>query len=294
MDRGEPDVDKKYRLGINYLTKQGHCFRCDWASRDNSVNEFLDRKTPLLLLRAGWIDKEDSGPIQVKEPPPKIVLPEDFTLLHQVTDQYDRLAWQAHVYLKDRGISKACMRAKQIGVSFCGRYSYRIIFPVYWLGRLKGIVARDFTKQALAKYLNSPGEKYLYNLPDTATDIILSEGVFKALAIEAATGLPSAALLGHSLTEIMLKQLRYTMKSFHKLSITIWPDPDSVGRKGAIEVAKQLTDNFTMAKIYLVSPVPDKQADELSAGEIRDRYKARVPYSWALANSSKAIAAFGR
>lgn len=277
IERGEPTSDTKFKLGLNYLTREGHCFRCDWRSRD-AVRDYM--------IKAIQIEDEileDSVAI-VKPPPPQ--LPEDFQLLYNVGES-DEIVYEAYKYLKDRGISSLTMRRKQIGVSLTGRYAYRVLFPVLWRNKLKGIVARDFTGTAQAKYLNSVGDKYLYNLPTKCQSVILAEGVFKVLAIEKAIGVPAAALLGHSITDKMIKQLKHTSCE----EVTIWPDPDSVGIKGALNVADQLHD-FT--KVFIISPVPSKQADELKASEIAHRYKARVPYNWALHQKIAAASAFKR
>lgn len=276
VERGEPTPDTKFKLGLNYITKEGHCFRCDWSSRD-AVNDYLAK----LGTSAAFLDEQV---VIVKPPPPK--LPEDFQLLHSVSKD-DEIVYEAYRYLTNRGIQRRTMADKQLGVSLTGRYAYRILFPVWWRRKLKGIVARDFTKTAKIKYLNSPGEKYLYNLPSKCQSVILSEGVFKALAIEKATDEVSAALLGHSITSNMIKQLKYA----NCKEITIWPDPDAVGIEGALTVAQQLKD---IAKVYFISPVPIKQADELSSEEILHRYKARVPYSFTLYRQAAAKAAFRR
>lgn len=269
-ERGEPSPDDKFRLGLNFIRDEGHCFRCDWATRKDAVSLVLAE-----IAEPGSSDDITSDQQkEVKEENEPVILPDDFEVLTDVSKE-DGPAWTAYRYLRDRGISRALIRQKQIGVSLAGRYRYRIIFPVFWHGRLRGIVSRDFTGTAKAKYINSRGEKYLFNMPERTDRVILAEGAFKALAIESATKEPSAAVLGHSITPKMVKQLKYAKCQ----EITIWPDPDNVGKEGAVDIASELQSKFN---VYMIVPVPKLQADELSPSSIRLHYNMRQRYSWAV------------
>jgi len=267
-ERGEPSPDDKFRLGVNFIRDEGHCFRCDWATRKDAVALVLAE-----IAEPGSSDDittdGSKAPVEENEP---VVLPDDFQILSEVTRE-DGAAWTAYKYLKERGLTREIMKKKMIGVSLIGRYRYRIIFPVYWRGRLRGLVGRDFSGNAKAKYLNSRGEKYLYNMPERTDRIVLAEGAFKAIAIELAIQEPAAALLGHSVTPKMIKQLKRAKCK----EVTIWPDPDTVGKEGALDVAMELQSMF---KIWFIVPVPKRQADELSEGMLRMHYRKRKRFNW--------------
>ena len=104
---------------------------------------------------------------------------------------------------------------------------------------------------------------------------MIAEGPIKALRIERVCG-TGAALLGHTLTEQQLQQVMES-KAQH---IVIWPDPNLVGRRGAIKVAEQLISEWKgQVSIIWPAPVP---ADDASWGEIKQRLSQPTPYSFSL------------
>lgn len=280
VERNEPTPDTNFRLGLNFERDQGHCFRCDWRSSTKAVKAVLE------ALLGQTVEERVQGPEGKEEKADPIELPEDFQLLVDLDEEEDELAYEAYTYMRDRGVSRGMMHRKGLGVSLSGQYQYRVIFPVYWRGRLRAIVARDFTKTSRIKYLNSKGVKYLYNMPERTDRVVLAEGALKALAIEKSIGQPAAALLGHNLTPRMLKQLvRAQCKE-----IVVWPDPDAVGVKGAVEVASQLMEDFK--RVSFIFPLPKKQADEMSSEKIVAAFESRVRFDWSLENKISARVAF--
>ena len=260
QDRGEPTPDTKFRMGVNFVRDQGHCFRCEWASSTNAVqtitNAVIDSPVAVRM-----------GRLEEKEEEQELGLPEDFELLTEISRK-DEAAYQAYEYMKRRGFDRDMMKRKKLGVSMSGRYAYRVIFPVYWQGELKTLVARDFTNTAKAKYLNSHGTKYLYNMPDRTDRVTLAEGAIKALAIERVIQEPAAALLGHSITDNMHKQLKIAKVK----EVVLWPDPDMVGIKGAVEVARELLATF---RVSLIFPFPTAQADDMTTKDIYRAFRKR-------------------
>jgi hypothetical protein len=177
-----------------------------------------------------------------EEPKPEVLpaftLPADFQVL---TRAYDDLDYQAQQYLQRRGVTPTQIKQYRIGVSYSGRYAYRILFPIYAEGKLRGVNARDFTGHQQPKYLLSSGEKYLYGFNPKAHTVILSEGVIKALRIaQVASNACSAALLGHHLTETQLGQLEQSSCQ-HAI---VYPDPERVGYAGAAAVAARLVEHW--------------------------------------------------
>lgn len=280
VDRGE-SADERFRLGINQRTGGGHCFNCDWSSKDSAP------KWVLIKLRMKS-DADDLGPVHIEEEEveaPPLALPDGFTLLRKADDYWSR---RARKYLLDRAVTKQQIKEKLIGYTMQGRYAYRIIFPVLNEGKLVGLVARDFTGQAKVRYLNSTGDKYLWNYRPAIRGhrtIVLSEGIFKALCLERLGDLTSASVLGHNITTNQIQQL----EAGGYRTVVLWPDPDKAGIDGVVHMAQILQDRSFKVKTVVrynkkgKARVPSKQADELP--ERRVQYylnECIVPYTWGL------------
>lgn len=276
-------TDSRFRLGVNTRTGQANCFNCNWKRRKGAV-QLLAKK-----LEMGEI----SGPTEEKKTVvEKVTLPKDFTLLWDVKD--DSFMWyrKALDYLVlERRLLLEQIKEKKIGISLTGRYAYRIIFPVY-MNRLVGLVTRDFTGTQKRPYLNSPGEKGLYNIPpikNRGNTLVITEGVFDCLSVERAfRGYPrhpdTCALLGRALTEVQENQLRgYTQ-------IILWPDNDRPGIQGMCRIAEQLKNRYM---VMWVSPSSKgKDAGELSEGEIVSMYDRMIPWKQDVSVAARAREAF--
>ena len=277
-ERGnEPDT--KFRLGINIKTGGARCFKCGWTSR-NGPYWVLRRLELDPTLYSAAVPERSKAPLVAR-------LPEDFRVIDRAFDALDR---EARDYVLRRGISPKQILRHDIGVSFTGRYAYRIVFPIYaipWadpnrtpLGassaekpRLVGLTARDFTGHREPRYLNSPGDKYFYNWSPSAETMVLAEGPIKALRIERVFGC-GAALQGHSLTE---RQLEPVERSQCK-RIVIWPDPNLVGRRGAVKVAEQLLEQWR-GQVSMIWPAPTPP-DDAPFSEIEQRLKHPVDFDF--------------
>lgn len=266
IERGKSE-DTELKLGINVSTGQGHCYRCDWASRDKA-HIVIARKLELgeLQLAQDKKKKEHEGPVE---------LPKDFEVFSKESCK-DKTVRRARDYILTRGIADWQLAQKEIGVSLVGYYAYRIIFPVTFHDELLMIVSRDFTDKQEPKYLNSSGTKALYNLPDKRRKtLLLSEGVIKCLWLERVLGVPSGSTLGKSITDSQEDML----KGF--TDIALWPDPDKAGLKGYIDVAQQLVSRFN---IWFPFPPPKKQADEMGKNKIKKCMEGMTKYSVNLEN----------
>lgn len=236
--------DNRFRLGVNVATDQGHCFNCEWKSRD---------ATRLIaeVLGATVTQRDVAGQGEATEAPddaPTPTLPEDFMLFSKAprTSFYMK-AWR---YLKERGVADWQIEEKQVGVSMTGQYAYRIIFPIYFKKELQGFVGRDFTGQQKLPYLNMPGNKSLYNLPKDVKNnkAVLCEGIFDCLAIEQVvlrTNYNVMAVLGRTLTELQEQQIA------DYRDVILWPDADIPGIKGFVDLAKHLNMEH---RVFIVPP----------------------------------------
>lgn len=262
--------DNRFRLGLNYKKNVGQCFNCHWKAKRNAVQKVLRalslQEMPLTDVRN---EVEEAKPEEPK-------LPEDFTLLSEVEED-DDLLWTPVQYLLDRGITRKQIKKHYLGCSISGRFRYRIIIPVIFDEEFMGTVCRDWTGKREPKYLNSTGEKSIWNCPPAVKGnppLILAEGCFKAMALESALKREAGALLGHDITDQMVEQL---LKMKHK-SVMLWPDPDAVGVEGAFKVAEKLL--AAHISVEFPSRVPKKQADEMRP-ETRVKYASETtPFTW--------------
>lgn len=243
--RGKP-ADTKQRLCIHLKHGWAKCVHCEWKHRYGMRP----------ILRALGVESQVTtidSPTSDQAIPSAVELPEDFQLLTHVYDERDAIARK---YILSRGITEQQIKANRIGVSYIGRYAYRIVFPVYRNHDLVGINARDFTGRRKPKYLLNKGDKSLYHFDPEAETIILSEGVIKALRISRVTKANSASLLGHDLTDIQLEQIKQSRCK----QILLYPDLDRVGKQGFIKVADKLCQQWH-GRISFVWPIPGPADD---------------------------------
>ena len=260
-------ADTEFKLGVNVKNGKGHCFRCDWKSQRS--HWYLARALDLGELNFGDFVHEEEKQVEQKE----LKLPPDFTRLWYRGKRPKGFLYEmAFNYLIERRVSLAQIEKHKIGVSFVGEFAYRIIFPVYQKGELIGIVARDFTDNQKAKYKNSVGKKYLYNLKSRHKrrfSAILCEGIFDCLALERTfPQYDVIALLGHSLSEDQISDLTW----YHKL--VFWCDPDRVGIKAFLSLAEQFV--VLGSKVFVITPHPSKDAGSMTTKELVTRFENKL------------------
>lgn len=267
-DRGEGQ-DTRFRLGVNLRTGQAQCFNCSWSSH-KSGPRLIGVKLGEVIAKEDYFDETEP------QPPTHVTLPPDFELLWNI-HRNDGMYWRAKKYLLNRGVQSKQLRRYSVGVSLTGKFAHRVIFPVYWMGALKSLVARDFTDTSVLRYKNSQGSKFIWNLPSKRKEVVLSEGILKSLAIERNSSARAAALLGMHLSQTMLSQLRESAVE----RVIIWPDPGKPGVNGAKQLALQLVGEGY--KVSVVHPTPNAQADELTDTAVAHAYHFNVvPFDWAL------------
>lgn len=283
--------DDKHRLGINTSTGTGNCFRCEkrWKKGKPGGKQFWFREL-CRVYKANYVFSPDAGDTvegpsnRIHESTQKSVtrLPEEYEpLWKNITDRIGR---QALKYVLRRGITHEQIRRHKIGFASVGKFTHRIIFPVYSSrGRLKAFVARDWTNTADYKYLNSAGTRTLYNVPKQKKKVVcLVEGIIDCLSFERSSVgklVDCVAGLGKSLTK---KQVRILAQWE---TVVIWPDPDRPGIEGAIKRAQALLKK--KVNVAIVLPDEDIETDtdlgNMRTAEIDERYKGQVPYSSSVA-----------
>lgn len=268
-----PGGDEAYKLSLNTHKNIAHCYRCHWKSRNAAIQLFL-RQFGLNVTVGNTTATPEKHPQLVK-------LPVDFTLLHTVTREDGPPLTDAVDYVRRRGVSRGQMKRWRLGLSVVGKYSYRVLFPIVWRGKLRGFVGRDWTGVQEPKYLNSVGEKFLWNMPRRAKTVHLCEGIIKAVALTNATGLRAVSTLGSDISPTQLGQLR---RAGVRRAV-IWSDPDRPGKLGAVKIHGKLVEAGIVADI--VFPVPAKQLDEHTADELRGMLQNVKRYSWAIEASLK-------
>lgn len=229
QERGET-LDTRFRLGVNVRSGLSQCFNCGWKGRGEYTFSKLQE-----ALATGEIEATQELRHKHKHKE-KARLPEDFETLYPLNGDH----WQkaAYRYVRSRGVSERQIRDKKVGYSLVGDMAYRVIFPVYVRGHLKGLVGRDFTGKQEIPYKNSVGGKCLYNVQDhPSKTVCLFEGVFDTLVAEKPArklDIDVNGLLGHDLADDQLELL----ESYR--TIILWLDPDAAGLKGLMNIPKKI------------------------------------------------------
>ncbi len=258
--------DTRFRLGLNIRKNVGHCYNCDWRAGGNAIQRILGYLGS--GLQVTLVEQEVAAPEDPK-------LPEDFTLLEGVEDT-DFELWRARKYLLKRGITPKQICRYYFGASLNGKLAYRIVMPVIYNGYFMGTVNRDWTGTQEPKYLNSVGQKSIWNCrkKKQGKTLILCEGILKALAVERHLLQPSAALLGTSITGAMMDQLS---NNGHE-TVAILPDPDRPGITGTLKTMDKLRDaGFTVLYPKLL---PSAQADEMTVEELTSVVASLTTLNW--------------
>lgn len=235
---------------------------CEWKS-SRAIPYFL-KALRIAEVPTGFEVRQEDVAIERTE------LPADFRLLCDPIDDLDR---QAKDYLSKRGVSDLQMRKHRVGVSYVGRYAYRILFTAWDKGELVSINARDFTGRRIPKYLNSRGDKGIFAFDLTAKQVVLCEGAIKALRVRRSMHTSAGALLGSTLTDRQLKQISDSACE----EIVLYPDPDAPGIAGVVKIADKLRESWG-GSVKVAWPI-DLPADEADLPDIRCAVESAVEYS---------------
>jgi len=279
--------DTKFRLGINLKTGQAHCFRCHWKTRDiyRLIEKQMGRKVrqPDSMYEASKV-----APLE----PPR--LPNEFEYFFSGQNAGSgSIRDQALKYLHGRGVTEKQIRYHELGFCATGRYSYRIVFPIYSGRDLVTFIGRDFTGKQDPKFLNRKGVKPLWNLNKISSEgctIVLYEGIFKALAGERCNtpstigNVVHVATLGSQISDFQFAQLR---PGFIR-EVILFPDPDRPGLSGFLKVGRALMARYYIQGVTVVWPLPRQEADDMDGWEIESCIQNRRPFanaSWAMAKA---------
>lgn len=283
-DKGE-SPDERFRLGVNTVTGKAHCFNCDWRGNGDYTFSKLQES-----LDTGDIEAQQEERKHKKKKHIHVELPEGF---HPLPDS-GHWARVAYRYLRSRGITDRQIEEREIGYTEIGDFHHRIVFPVYVYGKLKGIVGRDMTEDQELKYMNSIGDKTLYNVkkrPEKA--VCLFEGVFDTLVAERPArklGIDTNGLLGHNLQSHQVELL-----DPYK-TIYAWLDPDKAGLEGYRSLRKTLPQDkvlrIVLPRGFAREGAVDKDPSELPSEVITKRLSHAVVYTESLELKLKAWMAF--
>ena len=276
------EVGSRPLLGVNVSKDCGYCLHCEWKCKTGAMQKVLD------ALR---IDEMVSGrekPAEVEEAEAK--LPDEYVRLVPIPK--GELLREAYNYLHHRGLSDKQITKKQVGVCLSGRYAYRVIFPVITEHELRGFVARDFTDKQKVPYLNSVGQKAVYNLRGRRQNVaLLFEGILKCLAAERVLGEDAdcLAVLGKSITDEQVELLRGYKR------VVLVPDNDGPGLTGTRKMAKKLvSEGFNVGIARL--PVEWKDCDDAYVAGDLDAVRSLLvyakPYSEAVEMNTRIEAAW--
>ncbi len=240
--------ETRYRLGLNLAKMAYHCFNCN---KSGSV---------FSLLRQ-WNAKGVTIPGASRQDREALIdLPEDFGLLAGIEpDEWGMGALVAYCY--KRGITRDIMKQFHIGGCLAGRFSHRIIFPIFTGITLHTFIGRGIFPEQEPKYLNAKGgTRALWGVRSAGHSFaVITEGVIKALAMLPVVGdwADSLAGLGNTLSEFQREQIR---KARYK-GVLLIPDPGRAGIDGTLSISEGLRKDGI--QVFLPETLPEAQADEV-------------------------------
>ena len=234
--------DRKNCLGV-HASGAFHCFRCAVRGRLSNV-ELPDDE-----VFDGADDDWTTGE------------PESFEPIYS-GEGLDALCLEpARAYLEKRKIPPRALRWSRVGFCFSGRYRNRVVFPVLRAGdaRWRGFVARSILKGAERPYLyakDMPRGTYFYGeeflAEDTATPIVVVEGVIDALALW-----PDAVAVLGKPSEAQVQKLLAAPRP-----IAVAFDPDAYGEAQALVSELRIKGQRAGAVRLPLGHDPDEVAPE--------------------------------
>jgi hypothetical protein len=260
--------DTKYRLGINLDKKAAHCFNCGWHG---SVFKLTKE------LRGEFVRLDGLGTGDDTNTPVAIDLPEEFTPLADVERAEFGLGALLDYVLR-RGLTMDDIKRYHVGGAVSGKFSDRVIFPVFYGTTLFTYLGRTIHKAVEPRYLNAKkATRAVWGLEPALEHpsgwLTLSEGVLKAIAMGRVVGGCSGAVLGSQLSEFQLDQVEeagYT-------NVLFIPDPGVAGLAGAVATSDALVARGI--HVWYPWPLPEAQADEVNEDRRREWVASAIPYT---------------
>lgn len=160
------------------------------------------------------------------------------------------------------------------GAGLRDRFRHRVLFPIRDLeANIVGVIGRDVTDTAAAKYLNSPTTPlyrkgdHLYipaNPNQTTTRLVVCEGPLDALALTASETVPNAvavAVCGTAMTETQAQLI-----AAHQLPVIVMADGDAAGRTANSRWQARLTRTQARIEVHTLNSGEDPASVRFSAG----------------------------
>lgn len=273
-------TDTRYRLGINFKKKVGHCFNCGYTIHPYNFLEELGIGTiPKHITDArelidAFIDKLKPNEDLVQ--PPKAIKFNGVMLWDWDTDEeeYGKIAEMAYAYLIKRGFESVCRRRTfPIMIPAKGVFrTPRLVLPIFEKGELVSYQARALDN-AVPKYLNPPKilgvasskSNLVYNLDavDKDNPIVICEGIFSAMAV----GQQAVAVLGKEISQ----QQVFKILSAGITEAVIMFDPGA--EKWAIKAAKMFDGLLDVRVAFLEDGDPNEVSQEYILEKILESRK---------------------
>jgi 5S rRNA maturation endonuclease (ribonuclease M5) len=201
-----------------------------------------------------------------------VTWPEGYVQLFGLTPE----KWEERCpkYMKDRKITQVMCNEYFLGYCISGKYSRRMIVPIYFQGKLVAFQGRAMYPCNAYKYLFNEGIKigeYIFNydnVPAESDFVILVEGVFDAWGVKRAGFNEVGATFGKHLTETGIQTI---MRRFRKVLI-FW-DMD------ALPEIKSLADSLEGFVEVYVTFLKGKDPDEATTAEVAEAIMNMKPYN---------------
>lgn len=202
-------IDRSGRptASLNIGKKLGYCFHCKMSLFGNVFDK---------ALADSHYTEED---VQVHDEEVKPLTDE----LWKPLVGFDYMSKKALAYLNGRGVTQEIIDKYHISLGL-GKLLGRVVFPIVNSGELESYQARTFTGQE-PKYLTPSVEEvpvgrngvvaFLDDVKCGHT-VYICEGILTAIGHKLLTGLPTVAILGHSIGDTQL--VRILMKNPSKVS----------------------------------------------------------------------------
>ena len=185
--------------------------------------------------------------------------PVDFSKFPRVTGCVEsNLDMLAFAYLKSRGIGWDEITAYDIRFSDSGRYYGRVLVPIYEGGKLVNFIGRSFMDVIKPKYLfphtgetlltqNEAVFGYEEALKGECGAVVITEGVFDAMAVNKIADIRGVAILSSYLSDGQYRKLMRLPRS-----IAYFVSLDADAHRHAVKIAKKLHNGDRNVAVVLL------------------------------------------
>lgn len=258
---------KDWRLMVNSRTGWVNCYGCGqgwknvfrWVAREAGVSL---SEAVQLVGDDGTVDvelvwRDVQAEVAQEQAALRIEPPDVHALWWDGSNPTVPWMAQALAATEQRGFTREFLLAKRIGFGLSGRWTMRVVLPVFHQGHFVWAQAWDWTRQSTIKYQSPPhvegvvGRRQILYQHDlyaaSAGPLVVTEGVFNAWSCEQ-VGYPAEASFGKALTEEQLLLLAASIPSPIILAL------DGDARRQAAAAAREL---ISLGKPALLPSYPD-------------------------------------